>query len=59
MTTFGALEYDPEVFKIERFTGSPNSGRNSPLSYRIMEDSSYGGSPRSNARSYGGYSNIG
>lgn len=63
MTTFGALEYDPEVFKMDRFKNGSMNGSSSPVSSVMRSQlgggsGSGGSSPQSNARSYGSFDHL-
>ena len=60
MTTFGALEYDPEVFSPlgYKYDQQANGGARSPVGQKPLGTSSLASSPNSNARSYGNYDHF-
>lgn len=60
MTTFGALEYDPEVFSPlgYKYDQQANGGARSPVGQKPLGSSSLASSPNSNARSYGNYDHF-
>ena len=61
MTTFGALEYDPEVFSPlgYKYNDGSQAGAHSPVgSSHKMSNQSLGSSPNSMARSYGNYDHF-
>ena len=60
-TTFGALEYDPEIFfPIVRSNGFDSGGDpNSPSQISYSSMSNFSGSPRSTSRTFGNGSNFG
>ena len=64
MTTFGALEYDPEVFSPMGFKYDQNNSNGSRSPVGVGQQSKLSGgtslvsSPNSNARSYGNYDHF-
>ena len=59
MTTFGALEYDPEVFSpLGSKYENQGGGARSPVGQKPSGSSSLISSPNSNARSYGNYDHF-